>query len=181
VGKPCKYYRIQLVDDDGARLEKEQMGEMLVRGPAVISSYWKNGESVSSSFTGGWYRTGDYFRCDADGYYYFLGRKDNMIKVGGIKVFPQEVENVIVSHPMVSEVAVIGAREKLRGAIPRAVIVAERGASISSKELREYCRKRLADYKIPRLIDFVESLSRTGSGKIDRKALYEVFGDRARP
>jgi len=180
VGKPCKYYKIKLVDEAGKRVKKEQMGEMLVRGPAVISSYWENGETFSSSFVDGWYRTGDYFRCDADGYYYFIGRKDNMIKVGGIKVFPQEIENVIVSHPQVSEVAVVGAREKLRGAIPRAVIVAEKGTSISDKEIRSYCKKQLAEYKIPRLINFVDSLPKTGSGKVDRKAIYEVFGDCSR-
>lgn len=180
VGKPCKYYRIKLVDEDGKRVEEGRMGEMLVRGPAVISSYWKNEDTLSSSFVDGWYRTGDYFKRDGDGYYYFLGRRDNMIKVGGIKVFPQEIENVIVSHPLVSEVAVVGTSEKLRGAIPRAVIVPERGASLSDKDIRLYCKEHLAEYKIPRLIDFVDSLPKTGGGKVDRKALYEVFGDRSR-
>ena len=180
VGMPCKYYRIKIVDADGNEVSKGQVGEMLIRGPAVISSYWEDGAAFSSVFVDGWYRSGDYFRRDGGGYYYFVGRRENMIKVGGIKVFPLEIENIIASHPQVSKVAVIGAREKLRGEIPRAVIVAAKGSSLSVKEIRRYCKRKLADYKIPRLIDFADSLPKTGSGKIDRKAIYEMFGDHSR-
>ncbi|MDP8248821.1 MAG: AMP-binding protein [Candidatus Tritonobacter lacicola] len=181
VGRPCRYYRIKLVDEDGVEVRDGAVGEMLVRGPAVISSYWKNGDALSSTFVDGWYRSGDYFRRAADAYYFFAGRKDNMIKVGGIKVFPLEIENVIASHPGVAEVAVIGAREKLRGEIPRAVIVAGKNPSISAKEIRRYCRGKLAEYKVPRLVDFVEGLPKTGSGKLDRKAINDMFGYRSRP
>jgi long-chain acyl-CoA synthetase len=114
----------------------------------------------------GWFYTGDMFRRDGDGYFYFASRKSGMMKVAGLKVFPVEIEDVLASHPDIDEVVVLKGQDGMHGEAPRAVIVPKAGKAIERKEIRRFCDGRLARYKIPREIEFRDNLPKTAGGKV---------------
>lgn len=169
-GQPCPTYEIKVVDDDGQELSAGQVGEMIFRGPAVIGSYYEDQANTAGCFHDGWYYSGDLVRRDQAGNFFFVDRKAGMMKVAGLKVFPLEIEQVLLDHPKVKEVAVIAAKDRLRGEVPKAVIVPRNG-TLSEKEVLDFCRERLPNYKVPRIIELRESLPKFGSGKINKKAL----------
>ena len=147
------------------------VGEMIFKGPAVVQQYYEDDESTAALFREGWYYSGDLGRKDEQGNFYFVERKGGMMKVAGLKVFPLEIEQVLLDHPGIKEAAVIAAKDRLRGEVPKAIIVPKNGAELTEKDVLLFCRERLAHYKMPRIVDIRESLPKIGSGKINKKAL----------
>lgn len=171
IGTPCKYYDVRIVDDNGGELPPGQVGELSFRGSGVISRYYTHRRENETSLVGGYYFSGDLGMRDDEGKFFFLGRKFDMFKIGGWKVYPLEIETVLNSHPEIRNAAVVGIPDKKRGQIPKAVIVLERGAGLREYDIVRFCKSRLARYKIPKIIEFVEELPKLGSGKINRAAL----------
>lgn len=171
-GKVCPYYQAKIVDENGAELRHGLIGELIIRGPGVCSEYFANQDVTTEQFKNGWYQTGDMFRKDSEGYYYFEGRKFGMMKVAGLKVSPVEIENVLIRHPDIKEVAVIGVKNDLYGEVPKAVIVLKNNLVIDKKEIIAFCKDKLAKYKVPKVIEIKDSLPRTPGGKILIKDLY---------
>ena len=146
-------------------------GSLWVRGEAVVSEYWNRPEDTRSAFYEGWYRTGDIARREDGGFYTFQGRQYGMMKVGGMKVFPLEIERVLCRHPDVEEAVVISAKDHMKGEIPKAYIVPMKGAKPPPTELRKHCQKHLPAYKVPRRFEFRDELPRAPGGKVIRSVL----------
>lgn len=172
VGKPCTSYEVKIVDEDDNEPPPGEIGEMIFKGPAVVQGYYNdklgNGRAC---FKDGWYYSGDLGRKDAEGYFYFIERKSGMMKVAGLKVYPQEIERVLMDHPDIKEVAVVSTKDRLRGEVPKAIIAAREGRELSEKDVLMFCRERLAHYKLPKIVEIRESLPKVGSGKINKKIL----------
>ncbi len=171
MGYAARHYEMRVVHDEGRESEPGELGEMWVRGPAVVDGYFGDEAETNKHFKDGWYRTDDLVVRAADGEFSFRGRRSEMLKVGGIRVFPLEIELVLAGHPGVAEVVVVRCDEKLRGEVPRAVIVPRSGHQPTIRELRDHCRKQLALYQVPRIIEIWDELPRTPAGKLDKKAI----------
>lgn len=178
IGRPLPDVEVKIVDDEGEVLPPNQVGEILARGPRVMSGYWKDEEKTSEVMTDdGWLRTADKGWMDEDGYIYLAGRGDDMIIRGGENISPEEVENILQSNPNVDEAAVIGVPDPEWGQEPRAVVVLKKGKKISKDEVMEHCRSRLASFKRPRSVIFIDTLPRNAMGKVLRKELREKYGE----
>jgi benzoate-CoA ligase len=171
-GKPVRGYDIRLVSDEGAMIDKAgEMGELQVAGPTAACMYWNNREQSRDTFLGGWTRSGDKYIRDADGYYVYCGRRDDMLKVGGIYVSPFEVEGALQSHPDVLEAAVVAWPDEDELIKPKAFVVLkspDKASEALSLALQEHCKRKLAPYKFPRWIEFRSDLPKTATGKIQR-------------
>jgi benzoate-CoA ligase len=170
-GKPVPGYDIRLVDDAGGPVAPGEMGELQVRGPTAAVMYWNNREQSRSTFLGGWTRSGDKYIEDEDGYYVYCGRRDDMLKVGGVYVAPFEVEGALMTHPDVLEAAVVAWPDADRLIKPKAFVVLKPPAVASDKTaqaLQDHCRLKLAAFKYPRWIEFRSELPKTATGKIQR-------------
>jgi long-chain acyl-CoA synthetase len=174
VGPALPGVQISIVDDDDNALARNEVGEIVVKGPNVMKGYWNRQAETEEAFKNGWFHTGDLGLLDQDGYLHIVGRKKEMIIASGFKIFPREVEEVIHSYPKVVEVAVVGIPDPVRGESVRAYVVARDGMVIGAEELEEYCRKNLAAFKVPRTYEFVQTLPRTPSGKILNRMLSRV-------
>lgn len=170
-GKAVAHYDVGVFDDHGRQVPDGEQGEMWVRGPAVAKGYLNMPEETAHAFRDGWYRTSDLVRRDSDGFFFFVGRKHDMLKVGGIRVFPLEIEQVLVRHPAVLEAVVVRAEERVRGEVPRAIIRVRDGESLTAQDVKAFCREHLAVYKVPRIVEFWERIPKLPNGKIDRKAV----------
>ncbi len=170
-GRPVACYEVGVFDDHGKPVPDGDEGEMWVRGPCVSTGYVNQPEETTAAFRDGWYRTSDLVKRDEDGFFFFVGRLHDMLKVGGIRVFPLEIEQVLVSHPAVAEVVVVRAEERVRGEIPRAVVRVEPGESLTVHEVKAWCREHLAVYKVPRLVEFWDEIPKLPNGKVDRRAV----------
>jgi long-chain acyl-CoA synthetase len=169
-GTAVKHYEIGVFDDRGRPVLNDEIGEMWVRGPAVAVAYANLPADTEQAFDAeGWYHTGDLVRRDDEGYVTFVGRRFDMLKVGGIRVFPLEIEQVLAAHPAVAEVCVVRAEERVRGEIPRAIVRLRAPASVA--DLRVVCREHLAVYKIPRIMEIWDEIPKLPNGKIDRQAV----------
>lgn len=173
MGKPCPNYEIKIIDEDGNELPPYEIGEMIIRGPGVCKGYFNQPDETQRCMKDGWYYTGDMVWKDSDGYFYFAARKSGMLKVAGLKVSPTEIEDVLMTHPKVSETAVVKANNHTHGEVPKAYIVLKEGTQASAAEIRKYCEERLAKYKIPRIIEFRTKLPKTPGGKILYRELQE--------
>ena len=162
----------KLVDDEGNVLEGEKEGELWLRGWPVMPGYYNEPELTKEALTDdGWFKTGDVVRRDSLGRHSIVGRKKEMIKVGGEIVFCPEVEAVIHRHPKIKEVAVIGVADKIRGEVPKAFVVVREGETLSEREVREHCKQHLAAFKVPKLIEFRPSLPKNATQKIMKRDL----------
>jgi benzoate-CoA ligase family protein len=180
-GKPVPGYDIRLVDDDGALVKPGELGELQVRGPTSAMMYWNNRDQSRTTFLGEWTRSGDKYIEDKDGYYVYCGRRDDMLKVGGIYVAPFEVEGALLTHPDVLEAAVVAWPDRDRLIKPKAFVVLKPSAAASDKTaqaLQQHCRQRLAPYKYPHWIEFRSDLPKTATGKIQRFKLRAEAPDR---
>lgn len=178
VGKVCPYYEVKIVDENGKPCPPDEVGIMLVRGPAVVKGYFNSPEETKKMFTeDGWYKTEDLMKVDKEGYYYFQSRKSGMIKVAGMKVYPTEVENVLSLHPKIAYSVVLPYADKIRGEIPVAIVSLKAGEMVTEQEIRKFCREYLSDYKIPRIIKIWPELPKTASGKIDLKKIKELIAN----
>ena len=171
VGIPIPGAEVQVIDGQGRQLPAGESGEIIVRGPMLMKGYHNDPESTRERIHDGWLYTGDIGRFDEDGFLFHLGRKDDMIIVGGLNVFPAEIENVLKEHPQIQEVAAVGVPDKDRGAEIQAFVVLTGSAKVTEKELISFCRQRLASYKVPRAVAFRQTLPRTSTGKIARRLL----------
>jgi benzoate-CoA ligase len=171
-GKPVPGYDVRLVDDDGRVVEKRgEMGELQVRGPTSAMMYWNNREQSRATFLGEWTRSGDKYLEDDDGYYVYCGRRDDMLKVGGIYVSPFEVEAALQSHPEVLEAAVVGWPDEDALIKPKAFVVLkspDKADDALAQALKDHCRQKLAVFKYPRWLEFRHELPKTATGKIQR-------------
>ena len=170
-GKPVPGYELKLTDEQGNEVKRGELGELQIGGPTSANGYWNNREKSRSTFIGTWTRSGDKYSQDADGYYVYGGRSDDMLKVSGIYVSPAEVEAALVSHDAVLEAAVVGAEDENKLVKPKAYVVLKAGRNGDEKlqaALQQHVKDRLAPYKYPRWIEFVAELPKTSTGKIQR-------------
>lgn len=166
MGKPSTYYQVKVVGENGEELPPGEVGEMAVKGPGVCSGYYDQPEETAIYMKDGSFFTGDMVETDGEGYYYFASRRTGMMKVAGVKVFPLEIENVLLNHPKIEAVAVVKIQDRLRGEVPKAVIVAKKGVEISKDEILKYCEIKMSRNKIPSVIEFRNELPKTPGGKI---------------
>jgi len=171
VGPPIPQVELRIVDDHGNALPPGEIGEIVARGPNVMQGYLNRPAETAAVLRDGWYHTGDLGRVDEDGYYFIVDRKTDLILVGGLNVYPREVELVLTGHPAVAEAAVVGVPDAIRGEAPKAFVILRNGERVASQDLLQWCRQRLANYKVPRSIAVVEDLPRTVTGKILKTAI----------
>ena len=162
---------MKIVDDEDRDVPAGVVGEIVVRGENVMLGYLNQPEATAAAMRGGWYHTGDLGTMDADGYFAIVDRKKDMLIVGGINVYPREVEEVLYRQPSVQDAAVIGGHDVRRGDQVVAVVALKTGATASSRDLVRFCRERLANYKCPRKVIFRDALPRTGTGKVLKRLL----------
>ena len=167
-GKAVPGYELRLVDEQGKPVKQGELGELEISGPTGAMYYWNNRAKSRSTFTGSWTKSGDKYTQDADGFYVYGGRTDDMLKVGGIWVSPAEVEAALVSHAAVLEAAVIGKEDEQKLVKPKAFVVLKPGARATDEELKAHVKAKLAPYKYPRWIEFAAELPKTATGKIQR-------------
>jgi benzoate-CoA ligase len=180
-GKPVPGYDVRLVGDDGTVVKPGELGELQVRGPTSAIMYWNNRDQSRTTFLGEWTRSGDKYIEDKDGYYVYCGRRDDMLKVGGIYVAPFEVEGALLTHPDVLEAAVVAWPDEDRLIKPKAFVVLKPSIAASDRTahaLQDHCRQQLASYKYPRWIEFRSDLPKTATGKIQRFKLRAEAPDR---
>jgi len=177
IGRAVPHAEIRIIDESGKEMPDGEPGELIVRGPMLMKGYHGDIQATRERIKDGWLYTGDICKKDADGFYYHLGRKDDMIIIGGLNVYPEEVEQVIATHPGVKEVGVVGVPDSDRGQVIKAVLVVKPGISLSRKEVTAYCNQRLAGFKVPRIIEFAGELPKSSIGKIARRLLIPIQGD----
>jgi len=177
-GTPGFVSEVEIVDDHGRTVELGKSGEIVVRGPMVFKGYWNLEMDNKDTFRDDWHHTGDMGYLDADGYLWYVGRspKKELIKPGGENVYPAEVEKVILGHPMVLEVAVIGVPDPEWGEAIKAVCILKKGESLVEAELIEYVGTRIARFKRPKHVVFVSSLPKTQNGSVDRERVKSLYG-----
>ena len=170
IGTPIEGVQMRLIDDSWNTVADGEIGEIAIRGPNVMKGYWNKPEATAEVMTAdGWFRTGDMARVDADGYYYIVDRKKDLIIRGGYNVYPREIEEVLHEHPAVAEVAVIGIPDADLGEEVGAAVALKPGASATPEELRSWVRDRVAAYKYPRHVWLVDALPKGPTGKILRR------------
>lgn len=172
-GKPVPGYDIELRGEDGAPVADGEVGDLYIRGPSAALMYWGNRDKSRETFLGGWTRSGDKYVRDAQGYYTYAGRSDDMLKVSGIYVSPFEVESTLMLHPAVLEAAVIGTPDADGLTKTKAFVVLKDGQQADAQQLQAFVKERLAPYKYPRQIEFIGELPKTATGKIQRFRLRE--------
>ncbi|GAA3204329.1 long-chain fatty acid--CoA ligase [Actinocorallia longicatena] len=173
VGRPLPHLRVRVVDESGADVAPGELGEIALRGPKVFRGYWRDEEATKRAIRDGWFHTGDVGRLDADGFLYIEDRKKDMIISGGENIATPEVERVLYEHPAVLEAAVVGLPHERWGEVPHAFVVARPGTTVTAEEIREFCRARLAKFKVPARVDLIAELPRTPSGKVLKRVLRD--------
>ncbi len=174
-GRPIPGTEVMVVDEDGRPVPVGTAGQILARGPQVMKGYWRRPDDTAKALAGGWMHTGDVGCFDAAGYLYLLDRLNDTINTGGENVYPREVEEVLLAHPAVADAAVVGVPDDRWGEAVLAVVVRRTDATVSDRDLTAHCRDRIAGYKVPRRIEFVDSLPRTATGKVLRRELREPY------
>lgn len=177
VGKPIFHSDMRIVDPEtGLDVAPGITGELLIRGPHVCAGYWRQPEATAAVLRDGWFHTGDMAQRDADGFYTIAGRYKDMIKSGGENIYAAEVEGVFRQHPAVKDAALVGKPDKTWGEIGVMIVVCADGCEVVGEELVEFCRGRLARYKIPKQIVFVDQLPYSPYGKVEKARLRELYG-----
>jgi long-chain acyl-CoA synthetase len=172
VGKPI--CRLKILDDSGQKVPRGEIGEAVFNAPWAMKGYYKAPKLTAQVLKDGWFYTGDLVRMDEEGYVEYIEKKSFIIVTSsGLKVGPSEVEFVLLSHPSVAEAVYVGIDDGYGGQIPTAFVVLKEGQSATSEELASLCYHNLADFKLPKRIEFIDSIPKTASGKIDRKKLKE--------
>ncbi len=173
IGKPAPNCEIKIFDEQGQELPLGQVGEIVIRGKYIMPGYYKDPEATSTVKRNGWLWTGDLGKFDEEGYLYIVGRKKEMIKVGGQIVYAPEIEAVLYKHEAVAEAAVIGLSDKMRGEIVKAFVVLKEGIQVSAEELRYFAKDHLANFKVPNQIEIRNALPKNRTGKIDKEQLKQ--------
>jgi long-chain acyl-CoA synthetase len=173
-GKLLPLVDARIVDEDGKDVPWGSTGEIVLRCAKIFKGYWKNPRGTAEAMVDGWLRTGDIGSADEEGFLYILDRKKDMINRGGEKVYSLEVENVIYSHPKILEAAVVGVPDSALGEVVKAVVVLKAGEQATEEEIRKFCAAHLADYKVPKFVEFMGGLPRTPAGKVVKGPLRYV-------
>jgi acyl-CoA synthetase (AMP-forming)/AMP-acid ligase II len=177
IGKPLSDVQVKIVDEQGNVVPANRVGEIYAKGARIMTGYWGDAEKSARAITpDGWLRTGDKGWMDEDGYIYLAGRGDDMIIRAGENISPEEVEDVLYSHPDIAEAAVIGVPDPEWGQQVRAIVVPKKGEKVDPIEIMEYCRSRLAGFKRPRSVVFTDALPRNQMGKVLKRELREKHG-----
>lgn len=175
VGYPLFHVDVRLVNPHDEDLGPGEIGELLIRGPHVFSGYWKDPGATAETMRAGWLHTGDLASYDQEGAFSIVGRLKELIISGGENVYPAEIESVLHAHPAVAEAAVIGVADEKWGEVGLAVVVLRPGAQAGDRELLDFAAGRLARYKLPKHLVFLDHLPKTGANKVDKKALIEMY------
>ncbi len=175
IGMPVPGTDARIVDMESGTLPLPagKMGELIVRGPQVMTGYWRRPDETASALRNGWLYTGDLATMDEDGYFYIVDRKKDMVIVGGYNVYPREVDEVLLEHPKILEAVSVGIADDLRGETLKAYVVLRPGEEMTKAEVIAWCRQKMANYKVPRLVEFRGELPKTIVGKVLRRALRE--------
>jgi acyl-CoA synthetase (AMP-forming)/AMP-acid ligase II len=168
---------LKVVDEQGKEIKKDEkeVGEIIVKGDIVTKGYWKLPEETKKSIKKGWLYTGDMAVIDEEGYVTIVDRKKDMILTGGENVYSTEVENVLYMHTAILECAVVGVPDPKWGEAVKAIVVLKPGQRVTEQEIIQFCKEKMAHYKAPKSIDFIDALPRTGSGKIHKKNLRDKY------
>ena len=177
-GRPVPWVDMAIVDEFDRPVDRGKPGEIVLRGPLVFSGYWKEEELTQMTFRGGWHHTGDLGRLDTDGFLWFMGRKaqKELIKSGGENIYPVEVEKTIMEHPAVEEASVIGVPDPKFGEGIKAICVLKPGAILTERELAAFVASKIASYKKPRMVCFVDSLPKKADSSINREEVKVLYG-----
>jgi len=167
--------QISIQDESGQELPRGETGEICVIGPAVFAGYFNNDEANAKAFRKGWFRTGDLGHMDAEGFLYITGRNSDMFISGGSNIYPREIEEKILSHPNVREVAVVGMPDDKWGEIGVAAVVTTEPGCLTADDLIAWMKPRIAGYKVPRKVEFFDELPKSGYGKITKKLVREAL------
>jgi long-chain acyl-CoA synthetase len=173
IGLPVPDTDCRIVDliDGETDVPQGEVGELLVKGPQVMKGYWNNPEETAETLRDGWLYTGDIARMDEDGYFFIVDRKKDMIISGGFNVYPRDIEEVLFENHKIQEATAIGVPHPTRGEQVKAFVVLKEGCSATEEEIIDFCKKRLAIYKLPTMVEFREELPKTNVGKILKKKL----------
>ena len=175
-GRPVPFVSFKIGDEEGNELPRGQTGEIFARGPIVMCGYWNRPEENARRVVNGWHRTNDLGKRLEDGSLIFVGPKTTMIKTGIENVYPAEVEACLRQHPGVADVCVIGVPDPKWDQNVKAVVIRREGVEVDAQALIDHCRDRMASYKKPKIVHFVDSLPRTAQGFVDRAAVDADFG-----
>jgi len=174
-GRPYPGVALRVIDAQGRELPPREVGEICIRSPANMVGYWNQPAATAKTLIDGWVHTGDAGFLDEAGYVYVHDRIKDMVLYAGENVYPAEIESVLCAHPAVREAAVIGVPDERWGELVKAVVVLHEGANLRARELIAFARTSLADFKVPKSVDFVDALPRTPSGKIKKAVLREPY------
>jgi acyl-CoA synthetase (AMP-forming)/AMP-acid ligase II len=178
-GMPVWCVDLRIVDDESKPVAVGEVGEIICHSPLASHGYYMNPDATHASFRDGWFYTGDLGYFDEEGYLFVAGRKKDMVKSGGISIYPLEIESVLYQHPQVIEAAVIGLPDSQWGEALKAVIVLRDGAKVTSDELARFCKARLSSYKVPKSFEFIAELPHTEVGKVNKLKVREMFAQAA--
>ncbi|MCJ7776504.1 MAG: long-chain fatty acid--CoA ligase [Desulfobulbaceae bacterium] len=175
VGKALPFLEARVVDEDDKLLPPDEVGELVCRGPNVMKGYYGNPEGTRETIRNGWLHTGDLARMDEEGFFYIVDRKKEMIVSGGENIYPREIEEVLITHPAIADVAVVGIPDPDWGESVKAFVALKEGEMISEQEVIDFCKKYLASYKKPKTVAFIPSIPRNPSGKALKRLLIEKY------
>lgn len=176
-GKPCINVELKVIDQNGHEAEPGQMGEVVARGGHVMKGYWKLPEATAEALKGGWVHTGDVGYRDSKGFLFLVDRKKDMIISGAFNIYPAEIERILIRHPAVQEVAVIGVPDDKWGEAVKACVVLKPGAEAAAKDLLDFCKQNGAGFRTPKTVDFLNEIPRNPYGKVDKKSLRQPYWD----
>ena len=176
-GLPEFLAEVKVVDDNGEEVGPEEMGEVVIRADFVMKGYWNNPEATAQTIKDGWLYTGDIARRDSDGFFYIMDRKKDMIISGGENIYPAEIEDLLLGHPKVVDVGVIGFPIEMWGEAVKAIVVVMPGEDLSEDELIDWCKGKIGKFKTPKKIEFADELPRTPTGKILKRVLREQYNE----
>jgi long-chain acyl-CoA synthetase len=175
IGVPFPDNDVRLVDIENGTEDVKQgeRGEIIIKGPLVMQGYYNNPAETENQLRDGWLHTGDIAQMDEDGYIFIVDRKKDMIIAGGFNIYPRDIDEVLFQHPKVSEAVSVGIPDEYRGETVKAYVVLKPGQTATEQEIIEFCKQKLAAYKVPKLVEFREALPKSAVGKILRKILRE--------
>ena len=174
-GKAMMHTEIRIVDDTGHEVEHGEIGELLIKGPNITPGYWNKPEATAAAFTDGWLHTGDACRMDDEGFVYIVSRWKDMYISGGENVYPAEVENVLFQLPQVADAAIIGVPNERWGEVGMAIVVRKEGQALEEGDIIRHCLGKLAKFKVPQSVTFVDVLPRNATGKVLKRELRTQF------
>jgi long-chain acyl-CoA synthetase len=164
-----------VVDETDREVADGELGEIVMRGPNILKGYYKNPEATAHAFRGGWFHTNDIGYRDADGFFYIVDRKSDMIIRGGENIYPREIDELLFRHQAVAAAATIGVPDTLYGEEVAAFVVLKEGAQVTEKEVINFCREHLADYKCPKTVRFVADIPKGPTGKLLKRELARLY------